>query len=113
MVCASGTAALELSYFKVPTIVIYKVSFLTYLIAKLFIKVKYANLINILRNKEIIPEFIQFKCKPKLITNKLIMLFKDKNYINKQIAEVKKTMPLLKANNTLPSINAANEILKN
>ena len=70
-------------------------------------------MINILRNKEIIPEFIQFKCKPKLITNKLIMLFKDTNYINKQIAEVTKTIPLLKANNTLPSINAANEILKN
>ena len=112
-VCASGTAALELSYFKVPTIVIYKVNFLTYLIAKLFIKVKYANLINILRNKEIIPEFIQFKCKPKLIVNRLIMLFKNNNYRNKQLLEVKKTMPLLKVNKNLPSVNAANEILKN
>ena len=53
-ISASGTVALELSYFKVPTIVIYKVNPLTYLIAKLFIKFKYANLINILRNKEII-----------------------------------------------------------
>ena len=111
-VCASGTAALELSYFKVPTIVIYKVNSLTYLSAKLFIKVKYANLINILRNKEIIPEFIQFKCKPKLIVSRLIMLFKNKNYRNKQLLEAKKTIPLLKANKKLPSINAANEILK-
>ena len=111
-VCASGTAALELSYFKVPTIVIYKVNSLTYLSAKLFIKVKYANLINILRNKEIIPEFIQFKCNPKLIVSRLIMLFKNKNYRNKQLLEAKKTIPLLKANKKLPSINAANEILK-
>jgi len=85
---------------------------LTYLIAKLFIKFKYANLINILRNKEIISEFIQFECKPKLIANNLLTLLNDKNYAKKQILEVKKTMPLLKDNNNLPSINAANEILK-
>ena len=111
-ISASGTVALELSYFKVPTIVIYKVNPLTYLIAKLFIKFKYANLINILRNKEIISEFIQFECKPKLIANNLLTLLNDKNYAKKQILEVKKTMPLLKDNDNLPSINAANEILK-
>ena len=66
----------------------------------------------ILRNKEIISEFIQFECKPKLIANNLLTLLNDKNYAKKQILEVKKTMPLLKDNNNLPSINAANEILK-
>ena len=40
------------------------------------------------------------------------MLFKNKNYRNKQLLEAKKTIPLLKANKKLPSINAANEILK-
>ena len=60
----------------------------------------------------LIPEFIQFKCKPKLIASRLIMLFKNKNYRNKQLLEAKKTIPLLKANKKLPSTNAANEILK-
>ena len=48
----------------------------------------------------------------KLIANNLLTLLNDKNYAKKQILEVKKTMPLLKDNDNLPSINAANEILK-
>ena len=47
-ISSSGTVAIELSYFNIPTIVIYKLNFLSYLIVKTFVKIKYANLLNIL-----------------------------------------------------------------
>jgi lipid-A-disaccharide synthase len=110
-ICASGTVALELSYFNIPTIVIYKLNFFSYFIAKLFVKINYANILNILENKYIIPEFLQFECQPKKIVKELFKLLKDKNYSMKQIKEANKSLIKLKLKNRKPSLVAANEII--
>ena len=57
-VAASGSVTLELIKYKVPLIVFYETHWLTKIIIKLFVKVKYASLINIIYKKEIIPEFL-------------------------------------------------------
>ena len=110
-ISSSGTVAVELSYFSIPTIVIYKLNFLSYLIAKIFVKIKHANLLNILAKKYIIPEFLQFKCRPDLICNELIKLLNNNSYAKKQLYESKKSLRKLKINNKLPSVNAVNEII--
>ena len=110
-ISSSGTVAVELSYFSIPTIVIYKLNFLSYLIAKIFVKIKHANLLNILAKKYIIPEFLQFKCRPDLICNELIKLLNNNSYAKKQLYECKKILFKLKINNQLPSVNAVNEII--
>lgn len=111
-IASSGTATLELSYFAIPTIVIYKINFLTYLIAKIFVKIKYANLLNILEKKYIIPEFLQFKCRPNLIAGEIIKLIKDKSYSKKHVLNAKKSLAKLKNyNNELPSMSAVKEII--
>ena len=110
-ISTSGTVAVELSYFNIPTIVIYKLNFLSYLIAKIFVKIKHANLLNILEKKYIIPEFLQFKCRPKLIVNEVLKLLNNNSYTKKQLYESKKSLLKLKINNKLPSINAVNEII--
>ena len=111
-ISTSGTVAVELSYFKVPTIVIYKLNLFSYFFAKVFVKIKYANILNILENKYIIPEFLQFKCRPNLISNELIRLLKNKSYSKTQINNAQKALIKLKNNNNkLPSLNAVNEII--
>ena len=91
-ISTSGTVAVELSYFNIPTIVIYKLNFLSYLIAKIFVKIKHANLLNILEKKYIIPEFLQFKCRPKLIANEILKLLNNNSYTKKQLYESKKSL---------------------
>ena len=110
-ISTSGTVAVELSYFNIPTIVIYKLNLFSYLIAKIFVKIKHANLLNILAKKYIIPEFLQFKCRPDLICNELIKLLNNNSYAKKQLYECKKILFKLKINNKLPSVNAVNEII--
>jgi len=110
-ISTSGTVAVELSYFNIPTIVIYKLNFFSYLIAKIFVKIKHANLLNILEKKYIIPEFLQFKCRPDLIANELMKLLNNTSYAQKQIILTKNALLKLKTNNKLPSINAVNEII--
>ncbi len=58
-IVGSGTATLETALFKIPQIVIYKTSRLSFFIAKLLVKVKYISLVNLIMEKEIVPELIQ------------------------------------------------------
>ena len=58
-VVTSGTATLEAALFTVPEVVCYKANYLSYLIAKWLIKVKYISLVNLVMDKEVVKELIQ------------------------------------------------------
>lgn len=58
-IIASGSATLEAALLGVPSIVLYKISLISYLAAKIMVQVKYISLPNIIAGKEIFPEFIQ------------------------------------------------------
>ena len=62
-----GIVALELALLKIPSIVLYKTSWLTYLLARSFVKVSYMALPNLLLKKPLFPEFIQHKCRKRNI----------------------------------------------
>ncbi|MBR5130533.1 MAG: lipid-A-disaccharide synthase [Alphaproteobacteria bacterium] len=66
-IAASGTVSLELAMADVPHLIAYKVNKLTGFFAKLLLKIKYVNLINILSGREIIPELLQDNCTPDKI----------------------------------------------
>lgn len=59
---ASGTAALEAMLAKAPMVVAYKVSHLTYVIAKTLSSVKYTSLPNLIADKEVVKELSQYDC---------------------------------------------------
>ena len=67
VVAASGSVSLELCKYQVPSIIVYDTHFITKIILKLFVKVKFASLINIFYNREIIPEFLFEKFNEKNI----------------------------------------------
>ena len=68
-------------------------------------------MLNILENKYIIPEFLQFKCRPELIVNEIFKLLNKNSYAKKQVYKSQKSLLKLKCNNRLPSFNAVNEII--
>ena len=109
-VAKSGTVSLEICQAKVPSIIIYKMNFLNYLIVKMLVKVKYANIINIINDEEVIPELIQNECNPKEIFNSVVYLLKNPELTKKQINICQKTLSDIK-NNGLSSSNAANIII--
>lgn len=64
-IASSGTVTMECSYFQVPTVILYKTSFLTAFLGRLFIKVKCIGMPNILSgNRHVYPEFIQRNATP-------------------------------------------------
>lgn len=58
----SGTATLETALFKVPEVVCYKGSWLSYQIAKRIVTLKYISLVNLIMDKEVVTELIQENC---------------------------------------------------
>ena len=84
-VAKSGTISLEICNAKIPSIIIYKMNSINFFIVRMLVKVKFANIINITADEEIIPELLQSKCNSKNIFNTVDELLKDQQTLEKQI----------------------------
>jgi lipid-A-disaccharide synthase len=73
----SGTATLETAMLNVPQLVCYKTDPLTYFLSKLFIKIKWISLVNIIMEKEVIIEFIQNKMIPESLVSEMNNLLSE------------------------------------
>ena len=91
-VSKSGTISLEICKRKIPSVIIYKMNFLNFLIVKSLIKIKYANIFNIAANQMIIPELLQSKCNSKEIFNVVSSFLEDHSKIKKQIFNIEKIL---------------------
>jgi lipid-A-disaccharide synthase len=82
----SGTATLETMLFKRPMVVAYKMSWMTYQLAKYLVKISYMSLPNLLANESLVPEFIQDKANPEALSRELLNFLNHPEKI-KQIEE--------------------------
>ena len=96
-VSKSGTVSLEICNAKVPSIIIYKMNILNYFIIKMLVKIKFANIINIINNKEIIPELIQEECNAKEIYNSVVYFLKNPEIMKKQINDCEITLAKIRS----------------
>ncbi|MFH6992172.1 lipid-A-disaccharide synthase [Flavobacterium sp. FlaQc-48] len=89
----SGTATLETALFKVPEVVCYKGSSISYQIAKRIITLKYISLVNLIMDEEVVTELIQNECNTKRIKEELQKLleprYREKLLKNYDILEQK------------------------
>ncbi len=105
----SGTVSLEVCNAKIPSIILYKMNFINYLIIKMLVKIKYANIINIAANEEVIPELLQSKCNSKNIY-KIVSEYLDSPIkIEKQVNKTQKILNKFKTNK--PSSELASQAL--
>ena len=86
-------------------------NFLNYFIVRSLVKVKFANIINIAAQEEIIPELLQSKCNPKNLFKVVNSFIDDPKKIKDQ---VEKTQAILNGfkTNTSPSVLASNALNK-
>jgi lipid-A-disaccharide synthase len=91
----SGTATLETALFKVPQVVVYRTSFLTYVIVKLLINVEFISLVNLIAGKEVVKEMIQQESNASAISIELDKIVADKNYRQKMIDDYTQITNLL------------------
>ncbi len=109
-VVKSGTVSLEVCKMNVPSIIIYKMNFINYYLAKFLLNIKFVNIINIINNREVIPELIQSECNTDEIFKSVYYFLKKPDLIAKQKEEIKKTLVTL-ASPSSSSKEASNIIL--
>jgi lipid-A-disaccharide synthase len=110
-VSKSGTVSLEICNAKIPSIILYKMSFINFLIVKLLVKTKFANIINIAAKDEIIPELLQSECNPKNIFSIVSDYLNNPKKMNEQVSKTQIILNNLKTNNSSAAL-AANALNK-
>ena len=108
-VAKSGTVSLEICKSKIPSIILYKMNLINYIIIKTLVKVKFANIINIAANEEIIPELLQSKCNAKNIFETVNYFINNPNKMKEQINKSQLILDKLKSSS--PSAVTASKIL--
>ncbi|MSO53667.1 MAG: lipid-A-disaccharide synthase [Rhodospirillales bacterium] len=104
---ASGTVALELAMAKTPAVIAYRVSALTHAVVRHLIKIRYANLVNIILDREAMPEFIQNNCRPELLAAAVDALLAKTDAAARQIEAGQKALVQLGLGGASPSRRAA------
>jgi lipid-A-disaccharide synthase len=89
-VITAGTALLEACFFNTPSVMIYKLSPLTYVLARMVLKVKYISHVNMILDKELIPELIQSEATVNNIVGALEKVLWDNQYQLHMIESLKK-----------------------
>jgi lipid-A-disaccharide synthase len=97
-VSKSGTVSLEICKAKIPSVILYKMNFINYLIIKILVKVKFANIINIAAKEEIIPELLQSNCNSKKIFNCVSNYIDNPEKIRDQVEKTQTVLDRFKTN---------------
>jgi lipid-A-disaccharide synthase len=74
---ASGTATLEATIMEVPMIIVYRVSPISFWVAKMVLKVPYIGLVNLVAGEEVVPELIQDEVTPQRLVDEAIPILES------------------------------------
>jgi lipid-A-disaccharide synthase len=107
----SGTSTLELAMAGVPMLVSYRVNPLSAAIARRLVTVRYASILNLIAEREIVPELIQGACTPERLASTLLPLLTDPAAASAQRAACQAVLAQLAPPHGTPSAAAAAEIL--
>ena len=86
---ASGTATLETALLEKPMIVVYRVSWVTYWLARLLVKIKYIGIANIIAGRPIVPELVQSDLSPKRLVQESQAILNDHDARRTMIANLR------------------------
>jgi lipid-A-disaccharide synthase len=92
----SGTVSLEICNVKIPSIILYKMNFINFLIIKILVKIKFANIINIAANEEVIPELLQSNCNPENIFKNVSDFLDTPSKMKEQVEKTQKVLSQFK-----------------
>jgi lipid-A-disaccharide synthase len=90
IITASGTATLEATIMNTPMIIVYRVSFLSYLVGRLLVKVRNIGLVNLIAEKNIVPELIQGQASPTNVFRETSNMLKNPDLLSTIKGELEK-----------------------
>ena len=95
VVATSGTVTLEAALCGIPTVIVYKVSPMTYWLGKMLVRVDFMGLANLIAGREVVPELAQGRASAKNISKTVWQLLSDEDRrlaIRQDLAMVRETL---------------------
>ena len=89
LILASGTVALEAAIYQTPMIISYKGPWFLFLVYLLVRCIKRVSLPNIIMNQDIVPELLQSKATPKILSDSISRILNDVTYRTRMIEMLK------------------------
>ena len=108
----SGTSSLEMAVAGIPHVVAYRVNPITAAIVRRLVKVPHASLVNLLAEREVVPERLQQDCTPEALADALVRPMLDPAVAAAQRAGFTEALAKLRAPEGLPSEAAAEAVLR-
>jgi lipid-A-disaccharide synthase len=94
-IVASGTATLESTFHRMPFVLIYKVSWFTYIPGRMLVRVDHLGMPNILAGRQIVPEFIQHEAKPEWIADVVWKIYSSREARDSMLEEMDRVVESL------------------
>lgn len=111
-IAASGTVTLELALARLPHITIYRTSMITAWLARRMISVEHVNLVNLILNRPVVPEWLQEDCNAERIAASAFHLIQDADHREAQRASLGEVVTMLQGeDDSPPSQQAARRVL--
>ena len=108
---ASGTVALELAMAGTPAVIAYRINPLSALIARRLLKVRFVHLVNLILDREAVPEFLQEACRADFLAPALEDLLRDEDRRQSQVSAYKEAIDKLSHRGASPADRAAKTVL--
>jgi lipid-A-disaccharide synthase len=108
---ASGTVTTELALAATPMVVAYRIGWVTAILMRPLIRVRYVTLVNLLLDRQAVPEFLQHRCRAGLLAPALLQLLQDKEARDQQKEDLAAAVHLLGGDEEAPSLRAARALL--
>jgi len=108
---ASGTVSLELAIAGVPMVIAYRAAAITAAVVRRLARVRFASIVNLVHDREVVPELMQEACRPKPLAAAVAALFRDPAARRAQVADCRRAARMLGLGARRPSEHAAQIIL--
>lgn len=108
---ASGTVALELAMAGTPAVIAYRINPLSAMIAKRMVKVRFVHLVNLILDREAVPEFLQEACRADFLAHALEDLLRDEDRRHAQVSAYGEAIGKLSPKRGSPADRAAKTVL--
>jgi len=108
---ASGTVTTELALARTPMVVGYRVGWLTYALMRPLVNVRFGTLVNIILDREAVPEFLQADCTGANLAKALLPLLRDPAAAAAQVKDLDVATRAIGADEEKPSLRAARAVL--
>lgn len=105
-IAKSGTINIQIAFARVPAVIVYRTSLLTWLMARFLVRIRHISILNILAGKEVVPEFVQYRATPRAIADEVHAILQSEGRRSTMLEEMDRLVTRLRTHDVARRVAA-------